>query len=983
MPHHGQMLQPEQGAFASAGSLQLPVLNLGLPMAASTQLADFFHCGGGSDPDYGGMVMAPLKASHYKCELDSGETDFCGQCVRRNLDAGLPPLLECGGYQVFAQLDGPWDGSSECNLPQVSHLYNLHTAYPNATFVLPLMAAEKWVDAITDWFPEGRLRGQFSRCNLPLCPEPCVDNNAKFAAFYEHHATSVRKFVVKYPSHKLIEINLEGEKKAVGSKLAAATGLPAKCWAPDKHQGPDWPELAEDPSASSRPTLQDTEEEQDALDAAKAAAKAANKASAKSTATKASANAAGKKLQDVPVNGGEIGDGEPLPRTSEGPLICTDMDLNMGIPTRSAFQGLCCVWCKGDEGDVSSAGKICCPTKAMKSGEDQIMKLEPTEFIEHNMCCGPDDPEEACLDEAGAMPASESDKVIRIENIEVTTVAERVSLVIKPASEYYPTWPQHSKRMKEAGGRADELSSGRLGYLFNGRKTGATLGGLLQLNMCNERSQAIDLCFEDEDQKPIEMKKARIQILDIDMAPAVGMKGPEAIQFSCPGGQITLYGTPPWHTMTHEPHTIDKDWYTVPGQEGKTLDRYIYDCPGEDKVTFWSKRNGLMTDNPESTEGASELTMDSLVQVELVDTTCQRFNFANMPPGYRQEAWEARYLQPGDKKKTTYSHPGYETGKHARDGGNPLNQTELPLDADFPVPSATTDANGNAFIDADGDSHGGIKTGDCAADGGGRNFQFAGFYNPTDLATCDPPPPPPLAPPPPPPPPPNPVSIGGDPIFHNGDSWLKFRLAEEDTMTPLLAWKQASGRAYVVKGSTFSSRMKGSDQLFNKLAVEADGETVLYVEIGAPKRHVFGFKTMRVQVDRKHLEKDTVYTHDGMFQVTRHTRPNKPTIGDVESERLRLHWGHGYEFEISSAAADFPKHPDMAERWAHLNLHFDELPANSTGMLAELAGMLPMSKATRALVTKMNEPAKTQTKMLREQFQHGVSLRSTLAQTLA
>ena len=27
------------------------------------------------------------------------------------------------------------------------------------------------------------------------------------------------------------------------------------------------------------------------------------------------------------------------------------------------------------------------------------------------------------------------------------------------------------------------------------------------------------------------------------------------------------------------------------------------------------------------------------------------------------------------------------------------------------------------------DSHGGIKTGDCAADGGGRNFQFAGFYN--------------------------------------------------------------------------------------------------------------------------------------------------------------------------------------------------------------------------------------------------------------
>ena len=42
---------------------------------------------------------------------------------------------------------------------------------------------------------------------------------------------------------------------------------------------------------------------------------------------------------------------------------------------------------------------------------------------------------------------------------------------------------------------------------------------------------------------------------------------------------------------------------------------------------------------------------------------------------------------------------------------------------------------------------------------------------------------------------------------------------------------------------------------------------MLHVEIGAPKRHIFGFKTMKVAVDRKHLEKDTVYSHEGMFQV--------------------------------------------------------------------------------------------------------------------
>ena len=359
------MLQPQQDTFATAGSLSLPVLNIGLPTSASTSLADFFACAGGTNPKWEGMVMAPLKASHYRCELDDGKTDFCGLCVSRNIDAGLPPLTGCGGYQVFAQMDGPWDGNSECNLPQVSNLFNLHTAYPNATFVLPLMPAEKWVDAITDWYPEGRLRGQFSRCNLPLCPEPCVDNNAKFAAFYDSHATAVRRFVAKYPSHKLIEIDMTGDKAVVGPKLAATTGLPAKCWAPDERREAgqtDWPELAEDKTATHRPNLKEAADHiQDAYD--QAAAEAAN--AAKYNAYTGNADGEGN---------GEIADGDPLPHTAEGPLLCTDMDLNMGIPTRSAFGGLCCTWCTADDvregAEHSNVGKICCPTKALNTGGD-------------------------------------------------------------------------------------------------------------------------------------------------------------------------------------------------------------------------------------------------------------------------------------------------------------------------------------------------------------------------------------------------------------------------------------------------------------------------------------------------------------------------------------------------------------------------------------------------------------------------------------
>ena len=220
-------------------------------------------------------------------------------------------------------------------------------------------------------------------------------------------------------------------------------------------------------------------------------------------------------------------------------------------------------------------------------------------------------------------------------------------------------------------------------------------------------------------------------------------------------------------------------------------------------------------------------------------------------------------------------------------------------------------------------------------------------------------------------------NLGGDPIFKTGDQWLKFHLKVENELIPILEWTQPSGRRYTLLGSTFSSRMKGSDQWFNKLAVKADDKQVLVVEIGAlhdvpPERMTPVSKTMRVRVDGKHMEKDSVYTHDGKFQVTLHERPFKPAIGENKAERVRLHWGHGFEFEISSAAAiAFPKHPDLQEKWAHLNVHFDHLPSSSNGLLAELAGIKPKSHVAMSMLSKPSKPSHSP---LRE---HGVSLRHT------
>ena len=55
--------------------------------------------------------------------------------------------------------------------------------------------------------------------------------------------------------------------------------------------------------------------------------------------------------------------------TSSGPTVCTDVDLNMGTPTRSAFGGLCCTHC-GDD--------ICCPSKDIGTGEDITLTLRKT-----------------------------------------------------------------------------------------------------------------------------------------------------------------------------------------------------------------------------------------------------------------------------------------------------------------------------------------------------------------------------------------------------------------------------------------------------------------------------------------------------------------------------------------------------------------------------------------------------------------------------
>ena len=244
-------IAPRQAAVDTAmqepagAKLQMPILNVGLPQSGSQEVLDFFGCGG-------------MKTSHYKCEANcSGERagldsckmpvmkNYCGSCVTDNVKAGSPPLTGCGDYDVWAKLDGPWLAldapAADCMLPQIRSLDAIHEAYPHATLVLPLFPAAKWVQMVTSGNEtHGTLRQNLRKCNLAdtdyPCTADCVDDDEKFAAFYDAHSQAIRNWVEKYPTHELIEINLEGED--AGTQLAGATGIKATCWPEKKIEVP-------------------------------------------------------------------------------------------------------------------------------------------------------------------------------------------------------------------------------------------------------------------------------------------------------------------------------------------------------------------------------------------------------------------------------------------------------------------------------------------------------------------------------------------------------------------------------------------------------------------------------------------------------------------------------------------------------------------------------------------------------------------------
>ena len=173
------------------------------------------------------------------------------ECVLMNMAEGNKMLDGCGDYQVFAQIDGerPRDKRKRIGmlfengtrsldapyshfLPQHFSLEQIHKDYPDATFVLPLRESKVWAYSVMHWFMMKRwIINEYMSKNSSITFDDIGygDDRREFLArIYDEHTETIRAFVKKYPSHRLVEVNITDP--LAGTIMADAFDLDASCW---------------------------------------------------------------------------------------------------------------------------------------------------------------------------------------------------------------------------------------------------------------------------------------------------------------------------------------------------------------------------------------------------------------------------------------------------------------------------------------------------------------------------------------------------------------------------------------------------------------------------------------------------------------------------------------------------------------------------------------------------------------------------------
>lgn len=200
-----------------------PAIVVGLPKAGTQSLYDFFRCGGYKNVShYGDCHPKRMKSK-----------SFCGLVIKNNVLAGVDPLLNTGNWDLYAQVDVTYlaDGRT-CFYPQMEALDEIHKYHPNSTFILNTRNASHWLGSVKRWHG---MQGRLIRCNLPDLPAGTGKKDEDMLLFHEKQNERVRDFCKRYPSHTLVEIDVESN--TTGKVLEEAFGISSRCWGKNDHRG--------------------------------------------------------------------------------------------------------------------------------------------------------------------------------------------------------------------------------------------------------------------------------------------------------------------------------------------------------------------------------------------------------------------------------------------------------------------------------------------------------------------------------------------------------------------------------------------------------------------------------------------------------------------------------------------------------------------------------------------------------------------------
>jgi len=229
---------PKNSVFHSTNSsnstsIPMPVIVLGMPKAGTNTVRDYFVCGG-------------LSVSHFTCDnsyksqgkgkfkkrypIPAKHSRLCGPQIRQNIASHRPPLQGLTHYDVHAQIDYENNHGGGCYFPQLQAMKEMHEQYPTATFVLNERDLDNWVSSVSRWYGGGveTMQDRLAACELPGLPKGVGKQPDELKAWYKYLVESVRQFVVDYPTHALIEVDIESDD--TGLFMEKFFGISETCW---------------------------------------------------------------------------------------------------------------------------------------------------------------------------------------------------------------------------------------------------------------------------------------------------------------------------------------------------------------------------------------------------------------------------------------------------------------------------------------------------------------------------------------------------------------------------------------------------------------------------------------------------------------------------------------------------------------------------------------------------------------------------------